>query len=154
MDAVSLLEGSSLRAFLIGRGWVWPGLETCHLFGLTLLMGTLVIVDLRILGFAPQLPLAGAHSLIPLAVLGGAINGATGAMLVLGDPAHFLGNPVFQMKMVLVASAGLNAVMFNTWLRAQITDGVVGPWAKASAALSLALWVAVTLAARFIAYVE
>lgn len=154
MDAVSFLEGSSLRAALIGRGWVWPALETCHLFGLTLLMGTLVIVDLRILGFAPHLPLAAAQTLIPLAVLGVSINGVTGAMLVLGDPAHFLGNPVFQMKMALIAVAGFNAVYFNIWLRGQITTGVAGPAVKASAALSLALWGAVTLAARFIAYVE
>ena len=89
---LSQLEESAIRMALASRGWAWPALEICHLFGLALVIGSLVIVDLRILGFAPGIPMEAAQKFVSLTILGLALNLITGPLLVLGDPGHFIGN--------------------------------------------------------------
>lgn len=149
---VERLEASGLAGVLQAQGWVWPVLEMTHLCGLALLFGALVIVDLRVLGFAPALPLDAAFGLIPFAVAGFLLNVATGTLLVLGDPGHFLHNDAFWVKLGLIGLAGCNALFFNLHRRWRpLPPGTV---ARLSAGFSLAAWTGVTATARFIAYVE
>lgn len=149
---VGRLETVWLGGVLRTQGWVWPVLEMAHLVGLALLFGALLIVDLRVLGFAPALPLDAALRLTAFAVAGFCANVVTGSLLVLGDPAHFLHNDAFWFKLGLIGLAGGNAVFFNLHRRWRpLPPGMV---ARMSAGLSLLAWAGVTAAARFIAYVE
>ena len=153
---VGRLEASGLAGVLRTQGWVWPVLEMAHLVGLAALFGALLIVDLRVLGFAPAVPLDAAFRLIPLAIAGFGANVVTGSLLVLGDPAHFLHNDAFWFKLGLIGLAGCNALLFNLHrrLRPLAAGTSLGMAARVSAAVSLLAWAGVTAAARFIAYIE
>lgn len=139
---------------LHSQGWVWPVLEIFHLFGMILLFGGLLIFDLRVLGFAPRLPLAATATLLKLAMAGFALNVGTGSLLVLGNAHHFLANPAFWAKIALIIAAGINAWFFTIFVHNGPAKRIAGIPARVSAALSLAFWTGVVILARFIAYVE
>src|SRR3974390_480137 len=71
-----------------------------HFFGLTLLMGSMLIVDLRLLGFPRQLPIAAAMKFLPLAIGGFVLNLLTGIVMFAFDPVDYWLNPSFRIKMV------------------------------------------------------
>jgi len=135
-------------------GWVWPTLEIMHLYGMILLMGGVLIFDLRVLGFAPDVPLMVAAGLLNLALVGGAMNILTGSLLVLGDLNTFINNPALWLKLSLIAAAGLNALFFTIYIHRGPANRIMGRAAHISAALSLAFWAGVIILARFISYTE
>jgi hypothetical protein len=92
--------------------WGWPVMESIHFIGLSLLVGTVGIFDLRMLGFARAIPLAALHRLVPLGVLGFMMNLCSGLMFVSSVPDQYLYNPAFRIKMLFVFLAGVNMLMF------------------------------------------
>ena len=115
------------------------------------------MIDLRLIGFVKKLSLQLTHALLPLVVLGFTINLVTGVMFYVGDPERYAVNIGFQIKMLLVLLAGLNALWF--FLR---IDKPMKGWneygdttieAKAVGALSLGLWFGVLICGRLIPYV-
>lgn len=137
--------------------WIYPALETIHVVGIALIFGSILAYDLRILGVTRALPLhaLGTH-LLPWVWTGFALNVTTGTLLFVSDAAEFAANPAFRVKLVLLAAAGLNALAFNARLAPQTAgiapDGELGPGARASAVLSIALWLAIITAGRMMAY--
>ena len=65
---------SQLSQWIQATYWLWPFLEIIHFFGLTLLMGGLIIVDLRMIGFFPTISLQGVKNLLPFVIFGLLIN--------------------------------------------------------------------------------
>lgn len=90
--------------------------ETLHFFGLTMLIGTVGLFDLRMLGVARAVPARSLHRLIPLGIGGFVLCLVTGWVFIAGDPfrdpSWYLTNLSFQLKMLFVALAGLNALLF------------------------------------------
>lgn len=137
--------------------WIYPALETIHVIGIALIFGSILAYDLRVLGVTRALPLRalGTH-LLPWVWTGFLLNITTGALLFISDAAEFAVNPAFRVKLLLLMAAGLNALAFNARL-APRTAGFapeveLGPGARASAALSIALWLAIITAGRMMAY--
>ena len=95
-----------------GWPWLWPACETLHFMGLALLVGAVGILDLRMIGMAPGLPLASVQKLMPWAVLGFIVNLVTGALFFIGEPHQYVTNLAFLMKMLFIAAAGANVVLF------------------------------------------
>src|SRR5262249_42270418 len=89
-----------------GRGdsWVWPTCEILRFVGLCLLFGAALVVDLRILGVAKQLPLAAVYQLLPLGLLGFTLNLVTGMAFFVATPQQYIG-VLFLLKMGLVVLA-------------------------------------------------
>lgn len=148
--------------FINTYAWTWPVLEMFHFMGMAVLIGTVGIVDLRILGVGKGVPLAVLERLIPVGVAGFVINALTGTVFVLGDPfqdplAYFTGNLAFQVKMILIVLAGVNLLAFYaTGIAREAME--VGPGgdapraAKVVAGASLALWFGVIYFGRMIMY--
>ena len=96
--------------------WGWPAVESVHFLGLTLLFGSIVVWDLRLLGMARSVPIAAFHRLVPLAVLGFTINILSGSLFVMAEANQYVYNPAFQIKLLLLALAGLNVLVFYVTL--------------------------------------
>ena len=110
MPADELTFGRQVGNFVRDTPWLWPTLETLHFVGLSLLVGVLLLINLRMLGFIPLLSLGAVDRLLPWAVLGFGINTITGMLFVTG--ADYTKNVAFYWKLVFVVLAGANTVYF------------------------------------------
>jgi uncharacterized membrane protein len=113
----SALFSSTQRVVLLtGRfGGMWPVLETLHFFGLTLLFGTLGVLDLRILGFFKRLPVGPLLQFVPWAITGFVVNMITGFLFFIGMPPFYVFNIDFHLKMLAVVLGGANILLlFST----------------------------------------
>jgi hypothetical protein len=141
-------EGAIARrigSFVTETGWMWPTCETLHFVGLSLLMGVVFLVDLRVLGVMKGVSFASLHRLLPWAAIGFGVNVVTGILFFVGIPNQYTGNKAFYWKLALVMLAGLNAVYFTIveepW---ELGPGEDAPFtAKFAAASAVLLWVGV-----------
>jgi hypothetical protein len=151
----TLASGTAAAAFM-RTDWGWPTIESVHFIGLTLLFGTIAVWDFRLLGIAKRVPIAAFHRLVPFAVLGFAINASSGSMFLMTEPNQYVYNPAFQFKMLLLAVAGLNILVFySTVFRhlRTLPPGVDAPRiAKMFGAVSLICWIGVIICGRLITF--
>lgn len=139
-----------MLSWISSHPWAYPALEVVHLVGIALLLGNLMLLELRVLGVTPALPLAVlARSALALVLLGFCLAAASGLLMFASQPMELLANRVFTVKLGLVALAGCNAAWFHGRGSLQRAD----PLAKVQALVSLGLWLAVVACGRFIAYV-
>ena len=152
------IMASQLSQWVQATYWLWPVLEIFHFFGLTLLMGGLILVDLRMMGFFSAISLQGIKKLLPLVILGFLMNLVTGIFFIYGDPSRYAINIGFQIKMVLVFLAGCNAAIYHFKIETYLLDldssTMRPPLAvKLVGFTSLSLWTGVLLLGRLIPYV-
>jgi hypothetical protein len=162
METLSdLLAATNLVAFVNDNDWVWPACEMLHFVGMALLIGTVGLVDLRILGVGKGLPIATLERLVPWGVAGFVINATTGVMFIAGNPVggpiEYLTNLSFQIKMLLVLIAGINLGAFYFMgiardLESVAPSGDAARSAKAIAIVSLVAWFGVICFGRLIMY--
>jgi hypothetical protein len=141
-------EGAVARTvgdFVTNTPWMWPTCETLHFVGLTLLIGVVLVVDLRVLGVMKGVSFISLHRLLPWAAFGFGLNVITGILFFVGIPAQYINNKAFYWKIGLVMLAGLNAVYFTIleqpW---ELGSGEDAPLtAKFAAASAMLLWVGV-----------
>jgi hypothetical protein len=149
--AFAALEQSSLGAAARGSGWLYPLANLSHVMGAALLVGAIVTFDIQVLRHAKNVGVI-ARAVTPVAAFGLVLQVASGTVLLAADAMPVVVNPVFQFKMAMLAIGLINVAVFR-WrfgggLRAEgPLDGATWP-----AALSLATWLLVLLAGRFIAY--
>jgi len=131
---------------------LFPVLETLHFIGLALLVGGIGILDMRVLGIGKGLFVKPLHKLLPLVFLGFALNLVSGLLFFLADPVGYGNNTAFQLKMVLILLAGLNALWFEFAVAKQLPawgpDVDAPSEAKVICALSLFLWTGIIVAGR------
>lgn len=154
---VSFVDGSALNQWIVAAYWVWPILEIIHFFGLSLLFGALLVIDLRLAGHFRRFDPVVTHSLVPIVLTGFTLNLVTGILFFFGDPLTYANNAAFLLKMILIAFAGLNALLYYWKLSPQLhtwsADTESPALAKVVAYTSLLLWTAVLLCGRLIPYV-
>lgn len=151
------LEHSWLGAGIRQSIWIYPAANVAHIVSLTVLAAAVAIMDLRLLGaFRETLPssVVGPARRFAAFALGAMV--LTGLVLFTAEASHVAMNPVFQIKLSLIALGLLNALIINRPLGAVLrkTPALTAlPLRfRISAALSLAIWLAVAAAGRFIAY--
>jgi len=150
------LEASALGAFMRGASAAYPLANLGHLLGLVLLVGSVLLLDLRLLGAGRRLAAqAVAHVLTPTMLAGAGLLVVTGGLLFAADAQALVVNAAFLWKLGLVAAACANAVLFRAlWGGALETWDAEAPRAaRVQAAASLALWLTVAALGRLIAYV-
>lgn len=131
------------------HAWLYPALEVVHIAGIALLVGPLVLLELRVWGLATALPVEPlARLALGVSVLGFSLVLASGLMMFGSQPGEFLANRLFIVKLGLVMLAGLNALLFHSRGSLQRLDAT----ARAQTALSLGLWLAVIICGRWLAY--
>ena len=144
--------GEQMRQSLL----LYPIVEIVHLIGIALLVGSIVALDLRLIGLRRFLPATGmARHLLPVSVIGFVMAVGSGSMLFVTEAASLAFNPAFQLKLVLIALGGINAAMFHLgpWRRvARWEHAAPPPAARIGGALSILLWLSVLTCGRMIAY--
>lgn len=129
--------------------WAYPALEAVHILGIAGFLGSLVMVDLRLWGAGAALPLRPLAALALKVGAGGfALVVASGLLMFATQPGEMLAHRAFVLKMALLMLAGLNAAAFHARDGLGRADAV----ARAQSLLSVALWIAVLGAGRWIAY--
>jgi len=142
-DVPSLARSWGL--FVQETSWIWPAAETLHFIGLCLLFGTVLIVNLRMLGIGKSmLSFAALRQLFPLGMLGFALNLVTGMMFFVATPEQYTGD-LFLLKMALVAAGALNLLYFMLSKGPErMRDGDdTGIGTKVVAASAIVIWMAV-----------
>jgi uncharacterized membrane protein len=135
--------------------WWWAFMMDLHFVGLALLMGAVGILDLRMLGFAKQIPINSLHRLLPWAMLGFGINLTTGVLAFTGMDQYYTYDWAFWLKMLAIMLLGLNVAAFYLTDAFESVQGLgpggdAPPLAKFIAASSLFLWFAVITLGRYI----
>ena len=156
MDILVWLENTFIANAIRTIPWLYPTFETGHYIGLSLLVGGIMLIDLRVLGFARALPLKSMIGLLPFVWIGFLINVFTGSMLFIYGATNFGPNRAFQVKMAFMVLAGLNALAFDLAVRRSGSSWVAADrpptFVKGVATLSLFIWVCVVTTGRWMAY--
>lgn len=131
------------------HAWAYPALEIVHIVGIALLLGNLVLLELRVFGRGAALPVPELARLsLGLAGLGFSLAAATGLLMFATQPQELLANSAFTLKMLLLLAAGCNAAAFHTRRSLLRLDGT----ARLQMLLSTGIWIAVIACGRWIAY--
>lgn len=134
--------------------WVSPTLEALHFVGMALLVGVVVIIDLRIFGVAPELSVSGLHRFLPWAFAGFAVNLISGLLFFAADPQAYAFNPAFRLKMLCILLAGMNVLWFRIAVLPNVDEILPAPLhARLICVVSLLLWSAAIVCGRLIPYV-
>ena len=130
--------------------WLYPALESAHVFGVALLVGNLVLLEARAFGLGSALPVAAlARLALGIACTGFGLAALSGLSMFALQPAELLANRAFILKMGLLAIAGCNAAWFHGRGSLRRMDAM----ARAQLLVSGLLWLAVIVCGRWIAYV-
>jgi hypothetical protein len=141
------LEGVWLAQAMKYSTWLYPTVETVHIWGIGMLFGSVVLMDLRVLGLGKALDYSALSRLgIAVSVLGFSLAVITGSMLFITHAADLIASRLFILKMSLIFLLITNAVLLR--MRAEIN-----PVTKAQAVISLVGWASVIGLGRWLAYV-
>ena len=141
------------------RKWLWlyPIVEIVHIVGFVVLVGAAVMFDLRLLGVSPGLPTSAmARHHLPWARAALVLVVPSGILMFMAHATEFAANPAFRVKLILLAAAGLNALLFHRGTFRSVagweSHAAVPARARVAAVVSLVLWVGVISAGRLLAY--
>jgi hypothetical protein len=129
--------------------WAYPALEIVHISGIALLLGNLVLLELRVFGLGAGLPVKDLARLsLGVALTGFAFAAASGLLMFASQPDELLSNRAFTLKMLLLFAAGCNAAWFHGRGSLEKLDVM----ARAQMVVSSLIWLAVVACGRWIAY--
>ena len=138
--------------------WVWPLVESTHVLVLGLFVGTVVMNDLRLIGWVMKsVPVSEVTGrLLPWTRAGFAVMVATGLLIFYSNPVGYYHNIFFRFKVLLLILAGLNAFVFHARIHKNVAkwdlDPVAPRAARIAGAVSLVSWALIIVAGRMIAY--
>ena len=158
MDFLQSLQQSAFSKWVAESGSLlgYPTILFLHTIGLGTVAGLNGAVNLRLLGFAPAVPVAPLARLFPAMWLGFAVTAVSGLALLVADPVTRLTQTIFYIKLLFVALAVVNMQML--WSRvfrdAAAHPDRLPPSARTLALTSLFFWLAATTSGRLIAYIS
>lgn len=154
-SAIDWLPTTPIAGVML-EGDMWATAESIHFIGLSLLIGCIGTFDLRLLGVASQVPISAMHRLIPWGVAGFLMNLVTGLAFYTTLPRNYTYNPAFQMKLLFMAIAGANVLLFYVGpFRRLRTLGAGEPLpigAKIAGGVSLVAWIGVLTSGRLLTF--
>jgi hypothetical protein len=151
------LESSGVAVAMRQWLWLYPIVEIVHILGFVILVGSVAMFDIRLLGFSRQLPVADmAQHLLRWARLSLLLVVPSGLLMFTAHATEMAGNPAFRLKLLLIAAAALNAMIFHrgpfTSVKNWNQSVAIPASAKITAVLSLLLWAGVITCGRLLAY--
>lgn len=159
-ELLAALESSALGAAIRGGGpWIYASLNAAHITGVATLFGAIVVLDLRLLGWRADRPLAPlAAATVPVAGAGLALALLTGLCLMSTNGSEYAGNPLLGPKFAAIALGVANLAALHasrTWRAPDHGEADAHGRRRLALAggISLASWLAAILCGRFIAYV-
>ena len=154
---IGALESMPLAVAMRQDLWLYPIVEIVHISGFVILVGSIVVLDLRLLGLSRALRVSIlTRHVVPWTVLAFALIVPTGVMMFMAHASDFLTNRAFQLKLLLIMLAGVNAAAFHVGIYRSVArwDEHATPPAAARlhALASLLLWFSVLACGRLLAY--
>jgi hypothetical protein len=150
----SWLTSGVIADFVHAHSWVWPACETVHFLGLSLIVGVLLTINLRLLGAMRAVPFAAVHRLLPWGLLGLAINVLTGMVFFIAQSDEYIHNGAFWIKTVFLVLTGFNflylTVYDKIWTLDAGSDARLAD--KAMAVCSLVGWFGVIYGGRVLPF--
>jgi hypothetical protein len=160
MSVISVLawvESTALSQWIVGSLWAFPVILTLHAIGMGFAVGLSAMVDLRILGVGRAIPMPELRRFLPVLWAGFWLNAASGVLLLIGYPTKALTNPVFYLKLTLIAAG----MVLLTRIARTAFGGTAAPQEanvqrdrrlRRLAMVSLVCWTAAITAGRLLAY--
>lgn len=138
--------------------WLYPVIEIVHIIGFVMLVGSIIVFDLRLLGLSRTLPVrALSRHVLPWSIGALLLIVPSGLMMFIAHAGDFISNTAFIVKIGLLFCAGINAAVFHAGVFRNAADwdsGVATPLAaQMHALLSLLIWLGVLACGRLLAYV-
>ena len=152
------VEASSLAAAIRGSLYWFPLIESAHVLGLTMVFGTIAVLDLRLLGLGwSRRPFTSvAADTLKWTWVAFVLTAMTGALMFITNAAVYFDNFYFRAKMLLIVVAGINMFFFELTARRSVQswdrDPAAPPAGRAVAVLSLILWITIIFAGRWIGF--
>jgi hypothetical protein len=156
-QTLTRLQDLSLPTQIRESDWLFPTIETVHVFALVLVVGTIMTVDLRLLGFAnKERPFSQvASEMLPWTWAAFAIAALAGMLMFSSKALTYYSNIPFRLKMVCLLLAGINMATFH-WLGTRQLEawdrGRPPRAAKLAGGASLLLWTTIVAAGRWIGF--
>jgi len=156
--ALAWLQSTWIATAVAENDILFPWIESVHVLAIVIVVGTISIVDLRLLGVA-SLDISAKRlmrDVIPYTWGAFAIAAITGSLMFSSDATHYAHNRLFQIKLVMLVLAGLNMAVFHLFVGRNIGQWGAAPqppWgAKTTGAVSLGLWISVVAFGRWIGF--
>jgi hypothetical protein len=155
MQFLSWIENTALSTYIRESGLAYPTILTLHSVGMGFLVGLNAMIDLRILGFAPKVPMASLTGFFPLMFAGFWLNLITGLLLLASAATHHLSDPVmyFKFAMIIIGMVLLRQVYTGVFRdHSEPQAEAAAARRKALAIASLVAWTLAITAGRMTAY--
>ena len=157
MTPANPIEGLAIARAMREQLWLYPAVEVVHIVGFVILVGSVLMFDLRVLGLSRGVSVrALARHLLPWSVAALLLILPSGLAMFAAHAGDFLGNRAFQVKMALLLAAGMNAAFFHTGPYQSVaswdTNAPAPVGARISVAASIATWIAIIACGRLLAY--
>ena len=149
------LQESALGHAMRASPALYPAVEILHIIGFVVLVGSILALDLRLLGFGRAIAIQPmAQLLLPLSRAGFLLAISMGFLLFSADASHVVKNPAFQTKLLLIAAALVNIVIAHAgpWRKIEGWRAEASGGARLTALVSVLLWLGAICAGRLIAY--
>jgi len=157
-DLIAFVEHGTLGELVRENDLLFPFIESVHVLAVCLVVGSIAVVDLRLLGFASVDRPVGRlmRSILPITVGAFGLAVAAGSLLFISHASKYLENRFFIAKITLIALAGVNMAVFHLIGARNLdqweNDGLPPVFARVAGGLSLFLWVSVVACGRWIGF--
>jgi len=157
-EFISYFEDSALADNIRENDLLFPLIESVHVVSICLVVGSILVIDLRLLGLASLNRPVGriTNAILPLTWSAFAVAAASGLLLFISNATKYLENGYFLAKVLLICAAGLNMVVFHGIsakdLRRWENEAALPLPARLAGGLSILLWVAVVACGRWIGF--
>lgn len=145
---------ASVENLITGVIWIWPAMEAAHFIGMALIFGVVLLVGLRSLGVAKNLPYGALHRLLPLGALGLLVNIVTGFFFFIADSGRYVAMDGFPPKIIFLMIGGAAIIYFTifdeAWELKAGDDATM--LSKVMATITILSWAGVLIFGRLLPY--
>lgn len=153
LNFLAWMANTPVAAWVNSSAYIWPILECIHFASLCVLAGSLLIIDLRLIGFYRERCVPMVQFLIRLSLMAFTVNLATGLLFLSGNTFKYINNNIaFEIKMTLIMLAGMNALFYKVRLSHLVDTEEVSLGSISVGYLSLLLWTGVIICGRMITF--
>jgi hypothetical protein len=160
MEAIDLMRTLQQQPFAVAISestWLFPFFESLHVLALTLVVGSVAVMDMRLLGIGSRSRAISelTSNMLPWTWSAFGVAVVAGSLLFSSKAVTYFANIPFRIKMVCMAFAAVNMLVFHLFTARTISGWDVGPTppgARAAGAISLALWVVIVATGRWIGF--
>ncbi|MBO9575383.1 MAG: hypothetical protein J7494_06585 [Sphingobium sp.] len=155
---LNMLANSSIGVAIAEDPVLFPWIEVAHVLAITIVFGSILLVDLRLVGLAGRdYPISRmSRAVVPLTWVAFIIAVITGSLLFVSNPVTYFGNFAFRAKIALMLCAGVNMAIFHVWTMRSMRNWDETPQiplaVRFAGLISIVLWVTIIVCGRWIGF--